>query len=215
MDSPSLHQALKPEDMDETHRTPCLENTRRNVIDDVFQWISDDSNKAKKVLWVYGLAGTGKSTLSTTIAQIMRRRHRLGAFFFFNRDIPQRNFATLIRTLAYQLAVFDTRLGDAISLAVKNNNNIAMMPLVFQFETLLSANALKSVKWSGGPIVLIIDALDECGSEADRKILMQALSKGLSNLPSFMRIMVVSRPEPDIQHALGSYLHLRPYPSGH
>ena len=198
--------------MDETHRTPCLENTRCNVIDDVFKWISDDSSKAKKVLWVYGLAGTGKSTLSTTIAQTMRRRHRLGAFFFFNRDIRQRNFATLIRTLAYQLAVFDTRFGDAISRAVKNNNNIAMMPLVFQFETLLSANALKSVKWSGGPIVLIIDALDECGSEAERKILMQALSTGLSNLPSFMRIMVVSRPEPDIQYALGSHLDLRPYP---
>ena len=198
--------------MDETHRTPCLENTRHNVIFDVFQWIADESNEAKKVLWVYGLAGTGKSTLSTTIAQIMRRHHRLGAFFFFNRDIPQRNFATLIRTLAYQLAVFDTRFGDVISLAVKNYNNIARMPLVFQFETLLSVNALKSVNWPGCPIVLIIDALDECGNEIHRKILMQALSKGLSNLPSFLRIMIVSRPESDIQHALGSNLHVLPYP---
>jgi hypothetical protein len=198
--------------MDETQRTPCLENTRCNVIYDIFQWIVDESNEAKKVLWVYGLAGTGKSMLSTTIAQIMRRRQRLGAFFFFNRDIPQRNFATLIRTLAYQLAVFDAGFGDAISLAVKNHNNIARMPLAFQFETLLSANALKSVKWSGDPIVLIIDALDKCGSERDRKILMQALSKGLSNLPSFMQIMIVSRPESDIQHALGSYLHVIPYP---
>ena len=198
--------------MDETRRTPCLENTRRNVINDVEKWISDDSNEAKNVLWVYGLAGTGKSTLSTTIAQIMRGRHCLGAFFFFNRDIPQRNFSTLIRTLAYQLAAFDPRFRDAILLAVKNYNNIAMMPLVFQFETLLSANALKSVKWSGSPIVFIIDALHECGTEADRKILMQALLRGLSILPSFMRIMVFSRPEPDIQHALGSHLHLRPYP---
>ena len=74
----------------------------------------------------------------------MRGRHCLGAFFFFNRDIPQRNFSTLIRTLAYQLAAFDPRFRDAILLAVKNYNNIAMMPLVFQFETLLSANALKS-----------------------------------------------------------------------
>ena len=142
----------------------------------------------------------------------MRGRHCLGAFFFFNRDIPQRNFSTLIRTLAYQLAAFDPRFRDAILLAVKNYNNIAMMPLVFQFETLLSANALKSVKWSGSPIVFIIDALHECGTEADRKILMQALLRGLSILPSFMRIMVFSRPEPDIQHALGSHVYLRPYP---
>jgi hypothetical protein len=198
--------------MDETNRTPCLKNTRRNVIDDILKWIADDSSKAKRVLWVYGLAGTGKSTLSTTIAQIMRSRHRLGAFFFFSRGIPQRNWGTLIRTLAYQLAIFDPRFSAAISQVVANYDNIAIMPLEFQFDNLLSANALKSVEWSGGPIVLIIDALDECGSEADGKILMQVLSKGFSDLPSFIRIMIVSRPESDIQRALGSHVHLRPYP---
>jgi hypothetical protein len=198
--------------MDEYNRTPCLENTRRNVINDIMEWIANDSNDSRKVLWVYGLAGTGKSTLSTTIAQIMRRLHRLGAFFFFNRDIPQRNFATLIRTLAYRLAMFDARFGAAISRVVENNDDIAGMPLELQFGNLLSANALKSVEWSGGPVVLIIDALDECGSEADRKILLQVLSKGFCDLPSFIRIMVVSRQELDIQLALGSHLHLRPYP---
>ena len=198
--------------MNETNRTPCLKNTRRNVTDDILNWISDDSNKAKKVLWVHGLAGTGKSTLSTTIAQMMRNRYRLGAFYFFSRDTPQRTPETLIRTLAYQLAIFDARFGATISQVVANYNNIAIMPLEFQFHNLLSANALKSVEWSGEPIVLIIDALDECGSQADRKILLQALSKGFSNLPSFIRIVVVSRPESDIQRILGSHLHLRPYP---
>ena len=203
---------LKPEDMDGFNRTPCLENTRCNVINDVMQWIADDSKEAKKVLWVHGLAGTGKSTLSNTIAGMMDNLHRLGAFFFFNRDIPQRNFSTLLRTIAYRLAMFDARFGDAISQVVANHDNIAEMRLEAQFENLLSANALESVKWSGGPIVLIIDALEECGSEADRKILMPVLSKGFSNLPSFIRILVVSRQEPDIQRALGSHLHLRPYP---
>ena len=199
-------------DMDGYNRTPCLKNTRRNVITDVMEWISDDSNEAKKILWVHGLAGTGKSTLSNTIAEIMNNLHRLGAFFFFNRDIPQRNFATLIRTLAYRLAMFDPRFGATISRLVADNDNIAEMRLEIQFERLLSANALKSVEWSGGPIVMIIDALDECGSQADRRTLMQVLSKGFSDLPSFIRIMVVSRQEPDIQHALGYHLHLRTYP---
>src|SRR6266576_2859839 len=208
----ACRQVLKPEDMDEYNRTPCLENTRHNVINDVKKWTADDSNEGKKVLWIYGMAGTGKSTLSTTIAQIMRGLDRLGAFFFFNRDIPQRNFATLIRTLAFRLAMFDARFGDTISRVVTNNDNMAGMPLQFQFERLLSANVLKSVEWSRGPIVFIIDALDECGSEADSKILMQVLSKSFSDLPSFIRIMVVSRPEPDIQRALESHLHVRPYP---
>ena len=203
------YQVLKPEVMDETNRTPCFKNTRRNVINDVMEWIEDD--KAKKVLWIYGLAGSGKSTLSTTIAQMMREVDRLGAFFFFNRDIPQRNSATLIRTLAYRLAMFDARVGAPISRVVTKNENIAEMPLEFQFSNLLSASALESVDWPGGPIVLIIDALDECGSEADRKILLRVLSKGFSDLPSFIRVMVVSRPELDIQRALGSHSDLRPY----
>ncbi|KAF8657604.1 hypothetical protein AX14_007843, partial [Amanita brunnescens Koide BX004] len=108
--------------------------------------------------------------------------------------------------------MFDVRFGDAISRVAANHSNIAGMILQFQFDNLLSANALKSVEWSGGPIVLIVDALDECGSEADRNILMQVLSKGFSDLPSFIRIMVLSRQELDIQHALGSHLHVRPYP---
>jgi hypothetical protein len=41
---------------------------------------------------------------------------------------------------------------------------------------------------------------------------MQALSKGLSGLPSFIQIMVVSRQEHDIQQALGSHPNVRPYP---
>ena len=68
--------------MDEYSHTPCLKNTRRNVINDIMEWIADDSNEALKVLWVHGLAGTGKSTLSNTIAEIMNDLHRLGAFFF-------------------------------------------------------------------------------------------------------------------------------------
>src|SRR5258705_13037385 len=130
---PVRYQELKPAHLDEYNRTVCLENTKLNVIKDVMEWIADDSDDNKGVLWVYGLAGTGKSTLSTTIAQIMRGIHRLGAFFFFNRDIPQRNFATLIRTLAYQLATFDARFGDAISRVVALHDSIAGMPLNFQF----------------------------------------------------------------------------------
>ena len=121
--------------MDETNHTLCFKNARRNIIDDVLKWIADDSNKAKEVLWVYGLVGMGKSTLATTIALIMRRRNRLGTFFFFSRDM-ERNSGTLIRTFPYQAA---------ISHVVAIYDNIVRMPLEFQFEKLLSANALKSV----------------------------------------------------------------------
>jgi hypothetical protein len=44
---------------------------------------------------------------------MMRDLQRLGGFFFFfDRDIPERNAAMLIRKLAYQLALLDSRIGD-------------------------------------------------------------------------------------------------------
>jgi hypothetical protein len=124
----------------------------------------------------------------------------------------QSNFATLIRTLTYQLSMFDARSGAAISRVVAIHENIAGMPLSFRFATLLSANTLKSAEWSGGPILFVINTLDECRSATDHKVLMQALSTGFSDLPLFIQIMVVSRQEYDIQWALGSHLNVCPYP---
>jgi len=68
------------------------------------------------------------------IAHMMCGLHRLGTFFFFNCDIPQRDFATSIRMLAYQLAMFDTRFGAAILWVAAIHENIAGMPLAFSSQ---------------------------------------------------------------------------------
>jgi hypothetical protein len=198
--------------MNEYNRNVCLPDTRLDVVKAIIDWIADESSDCKSVLWLHGLAGSGKSTISTTVARMMQDLHRLGGFFFFDRDIPERSAAKLIMMLSYQLAQFDPHIGAEMSRIVENIPNIAEMPLEFQFATLLSANALQSVKWTRGSIVIVIDALDESGSEMDRRTLMQALFKGLSTLPSFIRIMVVSRREPDIQQVLGCHSHVRSYP---
>jgi NACHT domain len=206
-----LLSTLKWVEMQEGTRPTCLDGTRLDVIKFIMDWIADESNDRERVLWLNGLAGSGKSTLSTTIASMMRDLHLLGAFFFFNRDVPEKNAQTLIRTLAYQLAVFDVSIGAEISRIVESIPRIAEMPLAFQFTNLLSAQALEAVEWSGGPVVVVIDSLDECGSETDREVLMQALSKGFSDLPSFMRVIVVSRPETDIEDMLSTHEAVHPY----
>jgi len=207
-----LLSLLKPVEMNEYSRKNCLPTTRLDIIKSIIEWITDESRERKSVLWLYGLAGSGKSTLSTTIAWMMRDLYQLGAFFFFDRDIPERNPATLIRTLAYQLALFDARIGDVISKIVENTPRIAEMPLDFQITNLLLIKAMELVEWSGGPIVLVVDALDEPASNSHRKELLKALSKGFHDLPSFLRVVVVSRQESDIQHALGSHPAVHRYP---
>ena len=203
---------LKSVEMPEHNRKACLPRTRQDVIKAITDWIADESSDQKSVLWLHGLAGSGKSTISTTIAWMMQDLHRLGAFFFFDRDIPERNAATLIRTLAHQLAQFDGHIGEIISKIVESNPRIADRPLDFQWANLLSAEALHSVEWSGGPILVVIDALDECENETGRKTLMQTLSNRLTDLPPFIRVVVVSREEPDIHRVLGFHSTVYQYP---
>src|SRR5258707_14262367 len=104
--------------------------------------------------------------------------HCLGVCFFFDLDIPERNGARLITMLAYRLAQFDARIGAEVSRIVESIPGIAERHLNFQWASLLSSEALRSVEWAGGPIILVIDALDECENETGRKVLMETLSKG-------------------------------------
>ena len=57
------------------------------------------------------------------------------------------------------------------------------------------------------PIVIVLDALDECGMPESRRHLLNTLSAGLAKLPKVVRVLIASRDEPDIYAALS---HLNP-----
>ncbi|KZP17439.1 hypothetical protein FIBSPDRAFT_1046926 [Athelia psychrophila] len=200
VDAIRFAQIMRPAVMDEDKRGVCLTDTRLDAIKAITTWFSSDSKgqDVGSAMWVHGVAGAGKSTLSTTVARMMRDLDLLGAFFFFNRDLPEWNASTLIRTLAYQLAQFDRTIGAKIEQIVEGTPNIAFMPLTIQFSKLFSATALGDVPWSRGPILVVIDALDEAGSVTEREDLIKVLSEGASKLPWFLRLLIVSRRERDI-----------------
>jgi len=189
----------------------CYPNTRQNVIAFIANWLSETTPHGKPVLWLYGLAGSGKSTIATTIAEDMLNRGQLGAFFYFDRDQPGRNANGLIRTLVYKLAISNAEIGVVIDKIVDRIGDIPSTPLNFQFIELLSARALQAITWNGDPLVFVIDALDECGTLEDRESLLDAFSRGFSHLAPFIRILIVSRPEVDIRETFGSNLFVLPY----
>ncbi|KAF7966264.1 hypothetical protein HWV62_39409 [Athelia sp. TMB] len=194
-------EKLNPAEMNQSARKACLPGTQLRSIKRILDWYSDDS--AESVMWLFGMAGAGKSTLSTTIARMMDSAdglNLLGAFFFFDRNIAQRNTSTLIRTIAYQLAQFDPIFGVRIQGIISKIPGIASMSLDIQFSKLLSKEALEDVPWSRGPILIIVDALDESGAEGERELLLQVLSEGVSRLPRFMRLLILSRRERDIMN---------------
>ncbi|KAJ7209403.1 hypothetical protein C8J57DRAFT_1484281 [Mycena rebaudengoi] len=76
---------LNPVDMNATSRPLCLPGTRSKILNEISEWLTVPSDSAN-ILWLSGVAGSGKSTISTTISESFRAVDRLGAFLFFDRN---------------------------------------------------------------------------------------------------------------------------------
>ena len=155
-------------------------------------------SETHNTFWLYGIAGCGKSTLTTTIANYLQHLGRLGAFIFFDRSAESEP-KYFVRTLAYQLGTFDPRIGNAISRAIADNPRIEESPLRLQFTNLI-LQPLVSLQHelNQGPIVIVFDALDECAIPSRRKMLLRLLADELKALPPFVRFLITSRPEVDL-----------------
>jgi hypothetical protein len=59
-----------------------------------------------------------------------------------------------------------------------------------------------------GPIILILDALDECGSTEKREALLDILAEQSVGLPAAIRILITSRSERDIRRTFETRHHI-------
>jgi hypothetical protein len=151
---------------------------------------------------------TGKSTIATTVANLFRRQNSLGAFLFFNRDVAELSQpANVTRTMAYWLASFDPHIHSAITAVIDNFPTIVQSPILLQFQKLL-IEPLAQLSPPQSPIVLVLDALDECGTPEERSLLLDVLAAQSVNLPPFIRILITSRAESDIRRAFVPQLHV-------
>ena len=199
---------LEPANMDGSRRIGCLEDTRTDVLKLVVKWVSD-TRHAQTVLWLHGPAGSGKSTISTTLADHFRLSKQLGAFLFFDRDVTERSNPTLVpRTLAYQLSSFHSNIGDLIITAVENSPQTLISSISSQFQELLVDPLSRIDSYSTTQVVLILDALDECGTSEDRSILVNVLAEKSALLPSTIRFVITSRPDVEIRAAFESQPHI-------
>jgi len=74
-----------------------------DVLHQLEEWL--EVEQGQHVFWLNGLAGTGKSTIAQSFAEIAFAGGKLGASFFCSRDFEDRsNLQAIIPTLAFQLA---------------------------------------------------------------------------------------------------------------
>jgi hypothetical protein len=144
------------------------------------------------------MAGTGKSTISRTVAENFANRGELGASFFFKRGEGDRGHAGLfLATVAAQLVQKLPCLAPHVQRAIDADPMISTKALSLQFETLVSQPLEKIGVDPQKPsrILIVVDALDECDREEDIRIIIRLLSQAKRMTSVHLKFFVTSRPE--------------------
>ncbi|KAH8201323.1 hypothetical protein TruAng_004491 [Truncatella angustata] len=186
----------------EEHNPYCLPDTRIEVLGEIFRWAQDPHSKT--VYWLNGMAGTGKSTISRTLAHTFAKSSALGATFFFKRGEGDRGgMSKLFTTIVSQLIRQVPGMAGPVETTIDADPTIITKALTEQFDKLIMDPVSKILPGSSTsyakPIVIIIDALDECEGKKDVKVLIELLSRA-KTLPNLqLKIFLTSRPDLPIQ----------------
>ncbi|KAI0112494.1 WD40-repeat-containing domain protein, partial [Nemania sp. FL0031] len=188
----------------EEHDPECLPDTRVDLLREIGEWIDDPA--AKAVFWLKGMAGTGKSTISRTLAHTSSKCGQLGASFFFKRGEGDRGGASkFFTTIAAQLVQQEPALAPYVKNVIDTDPAIFGKALRVQFEKLISEplSKISSPNRTSNVLVVVIDALDECDHDRDIQLIIHLLSHASTLKSPRLRIFLTSRPELHIR--LGFY----------
>jgi len=136
---------------------------------------------AGRLFWLHGPAGSGKSTLSHTIAEYYSwpNKNLLAASFFFSRGYLS-NIDILFQTIAFQLGLQHSILQQAIASAIIEDPMI-LYTKKDQLERLILDPVFKMASFLPSRLVVVIDALDECDADDAASDVITLLATSLSS----------------------------------
>src|ERR1700730_15694709 len=150
----------------------CFPGTRKELLSDIWRWIySADENKPAEILWLCDVAGAGKRAIAHTVSRNCFHKGILAASFFFDRNIPDRRSpAKLFSTIARDLVKLSNGLAGHMSQILENDRSIVSAGQSRQFDELILMPV--SQHRISGPVVIVIDALDEGCDQVTLSILL-------------------------------------------
>ena len=192
-------------------KPPCLKGTQTNTLKRIQEWY--ESPEDKKVYWLKGMAGTGKSTISRTVAEACAKRQPLvdgvtetpgfhericlsGSFFFDQGKADRSDASKLITTLCRQLATTLPDTKHTICETLSNHQDICNQRMKDQWNHLILQPLLALEKQIFIPLtlVIVIDALDECEAQSINGLIARFTEPStLSTIQ--LKIFITSRPE--------------------
>jgi hypothetical protein len=184
----------------EDHMT-CHPATRVDLLRQIQDWAQRPNSKS--IFWLNGMAGTGKSTISWTIAKWLTCQGHLGvvdlgASFFFKRGEGDRGSASqFISSITRQLVLKIPGLDSLIADVITSDPLIFDKALGEQFDKLIYQSLRKvNIPRNDYPIlVLVVDALDECEKEVNIKTILDLWSRLPQITTMRLKLFLTSRPD--------------------
>jgi hypothetical protein len=181
--------------------TRCLNGTRETIQAQLAEWANDGA-QGLTTFWLSGMAGTGKTAIASTFANSMADEGMLGASFFIDRQhAERRNLSRIVQTLAYDLGKHSHAHLREMSTVLRDDPTFERLPFDKQARLLIK-KPLDIARPE--TLVVVIDALDECGS-SEGASLLKALVSSFANHP--IKLFATSRNEGDIANAFRDVDH--------
>ena len=196
-----LFRRLKPVDTGYHRRLHCMDGTCQHLLNQIMNWVGNKSGQdnvlQRNTYWIFSIPGIGKTSLAHSICTSLHERNQLAGAFFCQRDDPSlcepmNILLTFIHELARRFPPFRTIVAKYL------RDNPMLTPE--SIEGTLFLDFIRSLPCHPEhTLVIVIDALDECGNAWSRPRLLNVLTDAVAQAP-WLKIIITSRTEVDIQH---------------
>src|SRR5258706_9802533 len=171
----------------------CFKGTRVEILHSIMAWLGRPvTDVSRPIYWVNGLAGIGKSTIARTVAeQVNGLGLPMASLFFARHNDALSNAKLFVTSIASRLAEIFPKFMESVINVLKTDGTLPGKSFDTQF-TYLFFRPLQSLALNQ-PLVLVIDALDECDTKDAQTILNNIISH-CARIP-MLRLLITSRPE--------------------
>lgn len=160
---------------------------------------------------MYGPAGSGKTTIAQSVAEVLAEYHCLAASFFWSRSGEGRPTINkqFVATIAHQMYLSIPGFPEAFSSALhddpgvfdrtlsKQLQQLVLQPLNYIFHSNPSLFSSSSIFF-----LLLVDGLDECVGDSSQREVLNVLSEFLAGVLFPVRVLLSSRDEQTIRSAV-------------
>jgi hypothetical protein len=175
-----------------------MEGTRQSLLNQIIAWVVNKPGQKdeSRTYWIYGLPGIGKTSLAHSICERLHDQHHLAGAFFCRKDDPNLSeLGNILPTLIYKLAEVCPPFRSIVTNRLRNDPNLTPESM----KDILFLDFIHELpRHPKHALVFVIDALDECGDDQDRPVLLKVLTDATAHVP-WLKIILTSRPEDDIQ----------------